>query len=97
MLSRVILRLYNFEQAETTFNFDVQLQTLCIFMLLGLKTYFESTRATWIASWIFTIFYAIGDAIKLDHFNFDSGVAGLITIVRIMIEVLLVLGLVKLQ
>ena len=50
-----------------------------------------------LASWVFTMFYAIGDAIKLDHFNFDSGVQSLITIARIIIEILLVLGLVKLQ
>ena len=65
-------------------------------MLLGLKTYFENTRTTMFASWIFTMFYAIGATIKLDHFNFDSGILGLITIVRITIEILLVLGLVKL-
>jgi hypothetical protein len=60
MLARCILRLYNFENAESTHNQDIQIQVLAIFVLLGLRTYFESTRKNLLASWIFIIVWAVG-------------------------------------
>ena len=97
MLLRYIIRLYNFENAETTANFDVQLTVMNIFMLMGLKLYFESTRTNVIASWIFIMLYSVGETINLGHFNFETVGESFISIGRLIIEILMISTLVKLN
>jgi hypothetical protein len=97
MLARVILRIYNFENAEGSYVIEISSQVICLFMLLGFKAYFQSSSRNILISRLMIMFWAVGQTIFINLFKFDSVLDGFLTLLRIFIMCLMIGGLLRLQ